>query len=74
MKLYYLKKDNLYLHVQTTLFEQYEDSSAISGLFSPQYIFSEKKDGAMQFSNKADANRYLILNSRKLKDFTVAIE
>ncbi|UUM27158.1 hypothetical protein NQU59_16070 [Acinetobacter colistiniresistens] len=74
MRLHYLKKGNLYLHIQTDLFEQYEDYSDISGMFNQQYIFSEKKEGAMEFQTKVAAERYLFLNKRKLKGFIVVRE
>ncbi|MEX5367394.1 hypothetical protein WCE00_10550 [Acinetobacter haemolyticus] len=74
MRLHYLKKGNLYLHIQTDLFEQYEDYSDISGMFNQQYIFSEKKEGAMEFQTKEAADRYLILNKCKLKGFVVVME
>lgn len=71
---HYLKKGNLYLHIQTDLFEQYEDYSDISGMFNQQYIFSEKKEGAMEFPTKEAADRYLTLNKRKLKGFIIVRE
>ncbi|WP_335953687.1 hypothetical protein [Acinetobacter higginsii] len=74
MRLHYLKKGNLYLHIQTDLFEQFDDYSDISGMFSQQYVFSEKKDGAMEFQTKDAAERYLFLNKRKLKGFAVVME
>ncbi|WP_151837835.1 MULTISPECIES: hypothetical protein [unclassified Acinetobacter] len=74
MRLHYLKKGNLYLHIQTDLFEQFEDYSDISGMFNQQYIFSEKKEGAMEFQTKVAAERYLFLNKRKLKGFIVVRE
>ncbi|ENV09562.1 hypothetical protein F966_02220 [Acinetobacter higginsii] len=74
MRLHYLKKGNLYLHIQTDMFEQYEDYSDISGMLNQQYIFSEKKEGSMEFQTKEAAERYLFLNKRKLKGFTVVME
>lgn len=74
MPTHYLKKGNLYLHIQTSLFEQYEDSSDVSGMISQQYIFSDKKEGAMEFPTKEAANRYLTLNKRKFKGFVVVME
>ncbi|MCH7335185.1 hypothetical protein [Acinetobacter sp. NIPH 2699] len=74
MRLHYLKKGNLYLHIQTDLFEEFQDYSDVSGMYNQNYVFSEKKEGAMQFSNGDDADRYLILNKKKLKGFVVVME
>ncbi|MCH7295480.1 hypothetical protein [Acinetobacter higginsii] len=74
MRLHYLKNGKMYLHIQTDLFEQFEDYSDISGMFNQQYVFSEKKEGAMEFQTKEAADRYLFLNKRKLKGFEVVME
>ncbi|ENX57667.1 MULTISPECIES: hypothetical protein [Acinetobacter] len=74
MRLHYLKKDQLYLHIQTDLFEQYQDSSDVSGMFNQKYIFSPSKEGSMEFQTKVAAERYLTLNKRKLKGFIVVME
>lgn len=74
MRPHYLKKGNLYLHIQTSLFEQYEDFSDVSGMISQQYVFSAKKEGAIEFPTKEAADRYLTLNKRKLKGFVVVME
>ncbi|OJU53682.1 MAG: hypothetical protein BGN93_02255 [Acinetobacter sp. 39-4] len=74
MRLHYLKNDTQYAHIQTDLFEEYQDYSDISGMFNQKYIFSEKKDGAVKFQTKDAADRYLFLNKRKLKGFSVVME
>lgn len=74
MRLHYLKNGKLYLHIQTDLFEQFEDYSDISGMVNQHYIFTEKKEGAMEFQTKEAAERYLFLNKRKLKGFIVVME
>lgn len=74
MRLHYLKKGNLYLHIQSDLFEQYDDYSDISGMYSQQYVFLAKKEGALEFPTKVAAERYLFLNKRKLKGFAVVME
>lgn len=74
MRLHYLKKGKLYLHIQTDLFEQFEDYSDINGMVNQYYIFTEKKEGAMEFQTKDAAERYLFLNKRRLKGFIVVME
>jgi len=74
MRLHYLKNGTQYVHIQTDLFEDYQNYSDISGMFNQKYIFSEKKDGAIEFQTKDAADRYLFLNKRKLKGFSVIME
>jgi len=74
MRLHYLKNGTQYVHIQTDLFEEYQDYSDVSGMFNQKYIFSEKKDGAIEFQTKDAADRYLFLNKRKLKGFSVVME
>ncbi|NNP68980.1 hypothetical protein [Acinetobacter sp. Ac_5812] len=74
MRLHYLKTGKLYVHIQTDLFEQHQDYSDVSGIYNQKYVFSEKKEGAMEFQTKTAAERYLFLNKRKLKGFAVVME
>jgi len=74
MRPYYLKNCDLYLHIQTSLFEEYQDSSDISGMYNQNYVFSSKKEGAKEFHTKEDAERYLTLYKRKLKGFAAVME
>lgn len=74
MRLHYLKKGTRYVHIQTDLFEDHQDYSDISGMYNQRYIFSEKNEGAMEFQTKDAADRYLFLNKRKLKGFSVVME
>lgn len=74
MRPYYLKNGTKYLHIQTDLFEDYQDYSDVSGMYNQNYVFSEKKDGAKEFHTKDDAERYLTLYKRKLKGFVAVTE
>ncbi|AZM39823.1 hypothetical protein EJP75_15625 [Acinetobacter baumannii] len=74
MRPYYLKNGNEYMHIETDLFEDYQDYSDISAMYNQKYIFSEKKEGAKEFHTKDDAERYLTLYRRKLKGFVAVTE
>ena len=43
MRPYYIKKGNLYLHVQTTTHEEYQDYSDIDTMYMMQYVFKKEK-------------------------------
>ena len=62
------------MHIETDLFEDYQDYSDISAMYNQNYVFSEKKDGAKEFHTKDDAERYLTLYRRKLKGFVAVTE
>ena len=62
------------MHIETDLFEDYQDYSDISAMYNQKYIFSEKKEDTKEFHTKDDAERYLTLYRRKLKGFVAVTE
>ncbi|NAR52613.1 hypothetical protein GPS59_01035 [Acinetobacter haemolyticus] len=69
MRSYYIKKGNLYLHVQTTAHEDYQDYSDIDTMYTMQYVFKKEKDGAKTFYDSAEASTYIA--KRRLKGVEV---
>ena len=74
MRPYYIKKNGLYLHVQTTEHEEYQDTSDINAMHTMQYFFKKEKDGAKNFGDKREADTYMAKNSRKLKGAEIKLE
>lgn len=69
MRPYYIKKNGLYLHVQTTEHEEYQDSSDINAMYTMRYVFKKEKDGAKTFYDSAEASTYI--TKRRLKGVVV---
>lgn len=69
MRPYYIKKGNLYLHVQTTAHEEYQDYSDIDTMYTMQYVFKKEKDGAKTFYDSTEASTYIA--KRRIKGVEV---
>ena len=69
MRPYYIKKNGLYLHVQTTEHEDYQDYSDIHAMITQHYVLKEEQDGAIKFADKDEVDRFLVKQGRKLKGF-----
>ncbi len=69
MRPYYIKKNGLYLHVQTTEHEEYQDNSDISSMYTQQYILNEEKEGAIRFLEQRECDRFLATKGKRLKGF-----
>ena len=69
MRSYYIKKNGLYLHVQTTEHEEYQDSSDINAMYTMQYVFKREKDGAKTFYDSTEASTYI--TKRRIKGVEV---
>lgn len=65
MSRYYIKKGDLYLHVGTVTFEEYQDYSDIDAMHMTQYSFLKQKDGAKNFLSRDEADTYMI--KRKIR-------
>ena len=74
MRYFYIKKGNLYLHIQTTTYEEYQDYSDIDAMITQQYVFLDDKDNAIKFLEKREADRFLVTKGRKLKDVEIKRE
>lgn len=74
MQYHYLNKDGLYLYVQNSLFEEYQDYCDVNAMLTQHYVFLKTKDNVLKFLMITDAERYLILNKRKLKDVVIKKE
>ena len=74
MRPYYIKKNGLYLHVQTTEHEEYQDYSDINGMITQQYVFLDTKDDAIKFLEKREASYFMATRGRKLKDVEIVRE
>ena len=72
MRPYYIKKNGLYLHVQTTEHEEYQDSSDINAMYTMQYVFKKEKDGVKMFYDSTEASTYI--TKRRLKGVEVVSE
>ena len=69
MRPYYIKKGNLYVHVQTTAHEEYQDYSDIDTMYTMQYVFKKGKDGAKTFYDSNEASTYI--SKRRIKGVEV---
>ena len=69
MRSYYIKKNGLYLHVQTIEHEEYQDSSDINAMYTMQYVFKKVKDGAKTFYDSTEASTYI--TKRRIKGVEV---
>ncbi len=74
MRYFYIKKGNLYLHIQTTTHEEYRDYSDIDAIVTQQYVFLDDKDNAIKFLEKREADRFLVTRGRKLKGVEIKRE
>lgn len=72
MSRYYIKRGDLYLHVGTVIYEEYQDYSDIDAMHMTQYQYLKQKDGAKEFFSSGEAELYVI--KRKLKNVTVVRE
>lgn len=69
MRPYYIKKNGLYLHVQKTAHEEYQDYSDIDTMYTMQYVFKKEKDGAKTFYDSTEASTYI--TKRRIKGVEV---
>ncbi|MEX5367823.1 hypothetical protein WCE00_12770 [Acinetobacter haemolyticus] len=69
MRYFFIKKGNLYLHVQTTVHEDYQDYSDIDTMYTMQYVFKKEKDGAKTFYDSTEASTYIA--KRRIKGVEV---
>ena len=69
MRPYYIKKNGLYLHVQTTEYGEYQDYSDIDTMYTMQYVFKKEKDGAKTFYDSTEASTYI--RKRRIKGVEV---
>lgn len=58
MQRFYIKKGDLYLHVGTVTYEEYQDYSDIDAMHMTQYLFLKDKDNAKWFSSRDEADTY----------------
>lgn len=65
----YIKKNGLYLHVQKTEHEEYQDTSDINAMYTMQYVFKKEKDGAIRFLEQRECDRFLATKGKRLKGF-----
>ncbi|MCJ0827338.1 hypothetical protein MN869_02520 [Acinetobacter sp. NIPH1876] len=74
MRYFYIKKGKQYLHIQQSMYEEYQDYSDINGMITQQYVFLDTKDDAKKFLEKREADRFLVTLGRKLKGVEVVRE
>ena len=74
MRYFYIKKGKQYLHIQQSLFEEYQDYSDINAMVTQQYVFLDAKDGAIKFLEVREANRLMATKGRKLKGVEILRE
>ncbi|MCH7395237.1 hypothetical protein MMP66_13295 [Acinetobacter dispersus] len=74
MKNFYIKKGKQYLHIQQSLFEDYQDYSDISAMVTQQYVFLDSKDDAIKFLEKREVNYFMVTRGRKLKGVEIVRE
>jgi|GEM_PF-1060758 len=74
MHFYYIKKGDLYLHIETVQHEDYQDYSDIYAMQQMYFVFKKDKDGAKCFGEKREADTYMAKNSRKLKGAEIKLE
>ena len=69
MHFYHIKKDGLYLHIETVQHEDYQDYSDIYAMHTQQYVLKTEQEGAIKFSEQRECDRFLVTIGRKLKGF-----
>lgn len=74
MRYFYIKKGKQYLHIQQSLYEEYQDYSDINAMVTQQYVFFDSKDEAIKFLEKREASRFLVTTGRKLKGVEIVRE
>ncbi|WEI17403.1 hypothetical protein PY247_12980 [Acinetobacter proteolyticus] len=74
MRYFYIKKDKQYLHIQQSLFEDFQDYSDINGMITQQYVFLDTKDEAVKFLEKREVDRFMVTRGRKLKGVEIVRE
>ncbi|ENX36338.1 hypothetical protein F889_00500 [Acinetobacter colistiniresistens] len=62
------------MHIQQSLFEEYQDYSDINAMVTQQYVFLDAKDGAIKFLEVREANRFMATKGRKLKGVEILRE
>ncbi|OEY96043.1 hypothetical protein BJD20_13130 [Acinetobacter proteolyticus] len=74
MRYFYIKKGKQYLHIQQSLFEDFQDYSDINGMITQQYVFLDTKDEAIKFLEKREVDRFMVTRGRKLKGVEIVRE
>lgn len=74
MRYFYIKKGKQYLHIQQSMYEEYQDYSDINGMVTQQYVFLDDKEDAVKFLEKREANYFLVTRGKKLKDVEIVRE
>jgi len=74
MRYFYIKKGNLYLHIETVQHEDYQDYSDIDAMVTQQYVFLDDKDNAVKFLEKREADRFLVTRGKRLKGVEIKRE
>lgn len=72
MQRYYIKKGDLYLHVGTVTYEEYQDYSDIDAMHMTQYRFLKDRDDAKWFSSRDEADTYRL--KRRIRGVDVVRE
>lgn len=74
MRHFYIKKGELFLHIRTNEYVDYQDYSDINTMYTMQLTFCKEKDGAKKFSDIQEASIFLTKNSKKLKNVIIIQE
>ncbi|WP_032881360.1 hypothetical protein [Acinetobacter sp. WC-323] len=74
MRYFYIKKGKQYLHIQQSMYEEYQDYSDINGMVTQQYVFLDDKEDAIKFLEKREANYFLVTRGKKLKEVEIVRE
>lgn len=69
MHYFYIKKGKQYLHIKQNVYEDYQDYSDISSMYTQHYVLKNEQDGAIKFADKDEVDRFLVTTGRKLKGF-----
>lgn len=72
MTKFYIKRDELYLHVKKVVDYEYQDYSDINEMHSIQFVFLKEKDGAKQFYSSSEAESYV--SKRRIRNVKVSKE
>lgn len=72
MRQYYIKQNELYLHVQTIEQVEYQDYSDINSMYTMQYVFKKEKESAKKFLDISEASIFVV--KRKLKNVKIVCE
>lgn len=74
MRYFYIKKGKQYLHIKQNVYEDYQDYSDISAMYTQHYVLKDEQDGAIKFADKDEVDRFLVTTGRKLKGFKQVLE